>query len=289
MTRRWGLQAAMTATFVAVTAGAVLLTELVIFGMAALSPPTPLTRDAVQGLVQATAQGLTAKLGNVAGKAGVLRTADLVTGDGAAALGQARPDGDGGVVIPLLTRPDCDLAPASFAVVVSHARTVLASSYPACYPAGSQGSDAQGGVPRKMLSSFVRWPVTDSGQAPLPSGNVVGATVPVVMRAASQQAKGGTAAGPSPGPSAAGGITVPPGAKIFAMLYVQVPAAAPGIGGVTVSPALVRTGLAVLAAAVPVGLAFGLLSTRRLTRRLRHLAALTLQVADGDFLRRARV
>ncbi len=44
-----------------------------------------------------------------------------------------------------------------------------------------------------------------------------------------------------------------------------------------------------LAAAVPVGLAFGLLSTRRLTRRLKRLAALTLEVADGDFERRVRV
>ena len=44
-----------------------------------------------------------------------------------------------------------------------------------------------------------------------------------------------------------------------------------------------------LAAALPVGLAFGLLSTRRLTRRLKRLAALTLEVADGDFERRVRV
>ena len=40
----------MTATYVAVTAGAVLLTELVIFGVAAFSPPTPLTPQEVQGL-----------------------------------------------------------------------------------------------------------------------------------------------------------------------------------------------------------------------------------------------
>ncbi len=55
MTRRWGLQSAMTATYVAVTAGAVLLTELVIFGMAALSPQAPLTPVQVQGLAEATA------------------------------------------------------------------------------------------------------------------------------------------------------------------------------------------------------------------------------------------
>ena len=67
------------------------------------------------------------------------------------------------------------------------------------------------------------------------------------------------------------------------------PAAAQAAGGVTVSPSLIRTGLVVLAVALPVGLAFGLLSTRRLTRRLKRLAALTLEVADGDFQRRVRV
>jgi signal transduction histidine kinase len=73
------------------------------------------------------------------------------------------------------------------------------------------------------------------------------------------------------------------------MLYLEVPAAAQGTQGVRFSPALIWTGLIVLAAAVPAGLAFGLLSTRRLTRRLRRLAALTLEVAEGDFQRRVRV
>ena len=40
----------MTATYVAVTAVAVLLTELAIFGTAALSPPTPFTKQQVQDL-----------------------------------------------------------------------------------------------------------------------------------------------------------------------------------------------------------------------------------------------
>ena len=62
MTRRWGLQAAMTATYVAVTAGAVLLTELVIFGMAALTPQSPLSPVQVQGLAEATAARMAAKL-----------------------------------------------------------------------------------------------------------------------------------------------------------------------------------------------------------------------------------
>jgi len=268
MTRHWGLQATMTATYVAVTAGAVLLTELVIFGVAALSPPTPLTPLAVQGLAQVTADGLANKVAKAApalsGPQAAGLAGDLITGSGAVSSGQARPDGDGGVVIPQLTAAACDVAPASFAVVVSRDGTVLASSYPACYPAGGHGADAQGGVPAKVLASFVRWPLRDSGQAPLPAGDVVWATAPVT---ASHAAKG----------QPSGGQTV------LAMLYLEVPAKAPGIGGITVSPGLVRTGVVLLAAAFPVGLAFGLLSTRRLTRRLGRLAALSLRVADGDF------
>jgi two-component system, NarL family, sensor histidine kinase LiaS len=258
----------MTATYVAVTAGVVLLTELVMFGVAALSPPTPLTPQAVQGLAQVTAQGIAAKVGKIAVNLDASQPAglgaDLVTGGGAVASGQARPDGDGGVVIPRLTTDACDLAPASLAVIVSRAGTVLASSYPACYPQGSRGADAQAGAPRKVLSSFVRWSVPDSGRAPLPSGDVVWATAPITAsRVGKAQPAGGGA--------------------VLAMVYLEVPATAPGIGGVTVSPGLVRTGLVLLVAAFPVGLAFGLLSTRRLTRRLRRLAALTQRVGDGDF------
>src|SRR5215475_2740224 len=72
MKRRWGLQAKMTATYVAVTAGAVLLTELVIFGAAALSPPAPLTPQALLTRTQETAQGLAAKLAVTIAKAGHL-------------------------------------------------------------------------------------------------------------------------------------------------------------------------------------------------------------------------
>jgi signal transduction histidine kinase len=294
MTRRWGLQATMTATYVAVTAGVVLLTELVIFGVAALSPPTPLTPQAVQGLAQFTAQGMAAKVGKVAVKLTAQQPAslesDLITGGGSVASGQALPDGNGGVVIPRLIAAACDVAPASFAVIVSRTGAVLGSSYPECFPPGSHGSAAQAGVARKVLAEFVRWAVPDGGEAPLPSGNVVWATAPIT---ASRDGK--PSAGSSPVSSTAGapGVAASTGASgkaeasggqtVLGMLYVEVPATAPGIGGVTVSPDLVRTGLVLLVAAFPVGVAFGLLSTRRLTRRLGRLAALTQQVGDGDF------
>ncbi|HMD93985.1 MAG TPA: ATP-binding protein [Trebonia sp.] len=279
MKGRWGLQAKMTATYVAVTAGAVLLTELVIFGVAAFSPPTPVTPQGVQGLAQATADGLAAKLANIAGKAGHVRDTDLSTTGSPVPLGQTRPDGGDGVAIPLITTPDCDLAAASFAVVVDRSHTVLATSYPACYQVGSQGSAAQEGAPRKVLASFVRWPVESSGRSPLPSGDVVWAAAPIVLTAASRSPKGTPP--PSPGAPVTG--------KVYGMLYLEVPAAAAATGGVSVTPAMTRSGIAVLAAAIPVGLAFGLLSTRRLTRRLKRLTALTLEVADGGFDRRVPV
>jgi signal transduction histidine kinase len=279
MKGRWGLQASMTATYVAVTAGAVLLTELVIFGAAALSPPAPLTPRAVQGLVRETADGLAAKLANTISKSGQLDR-DFSIGGDTVTPGYAQPDANGGVVIPPTSTPECDLGPASFGVVVSRAGTVLGSTYPACFPAGSKGSTAEGGAPRKVLTLF-RWPVQSDGHLSLPTGHVVWAAAPIVLNSPAKDGKGA--------PSPAGTSGAPVTGKVYGMLYVEAPAAAQGIGGFTVSPGLIRTGVVVLAVAVPAGLAFGLLSTRRLTRRLKRLAALTLEVADGEFGRRVPV
>jgi len=281
MTKRWGLQSAMTATYVAVTAGVVLLTELVIFGMAAVTPQAAPTQVQVQGFAEATAAQMAEKLGLTVTADGSLPTTNIGLPGAPVSPGQARPDGNGGVTIPQTSDPVCDLAPASFAAVVSRDGTVLATSYPACYPVGSRGSDAQAGAPRKMLT-FVRWPVSGSGQAPLPGGSAVWATAPVTLGQ-------GSKATVSAGQGALSGQGAPRPGKLFGMLYLEVPAAAQGTQGVRFSPTLIWTGLIVLAAAVPAGLAFGLLSTRRLTRRLKRLAALTLEVADGDFQRRVRV
>jgi signal transduction histidine kinase len=277
MTRRWGLQAAMTATYVAVTAVAVLLTELVIFGAAALSPATRLTPNEVVGLAQATAYGMAAKFAPAADANGQLPSTVLGLPGAAVTPGQARASG-GELNIGQTMTPYCDLAPASVAVAVSQSGTVLASSYPACFPVGSQGSTAQRGAPHKMLASLVHWQVPGSGRETLPGGvDVVWATAPMM---AGVTKAAGTGSQSSPGPV---------NGKVYAMLYVQVPATGPGTSGFTVSAGLVRTGLVVLVVAVPVGIAFGLLSTRRLTRRLKRLAGLSLSVADGDFARRVPV
>jgi signal transduction histidine kinase len=46
---------------------------------------------------------------------------------------------------------------------------------------------------------------------------------------------------------------------------------------------LIETAIALLVVAIPAGLAFGTLATRRLLRRLRRLGRASLRVADGDF------
>jgi signal transduction histidine kinase len=279
MKRRWGLQATMTATYMAVTAAAVLLTELVIFGMAALAPATsaPLRPQQVQGLAQATAAGLAAKLAPSVSQDGTVPSDSLGTVGAPVTPGQAVLDGDTHELrIPYTTTPVCDLAPASFAVVVSRDRTVLATSYPACFPVGGRGADAEGGAPGKVLIRF-GWPVGGSGVTNDPTGAVTWVATPIVASAPATKDKAVR------GGAAGGGGKAGPDGSVVAMLYLQVPAVAVRTSGYAIPSILAWSGVAVLAGAVPVGLAFGLLSTRRLTRRLKRLAKATMRVADGEF------
>ena len=188
----------MTATYVAVTAAVVLLTELVIFGVAALSPPTPLTRQAVQALAQATADGLAAKVAKAAPQLGSQKVAsladDLIRGRAlarASAAGRRRrrghpPADDGGL------RPRSRVLRRRRVPGRHRARLVLSG----VLSAGQSGRRRAGGVPRKVLSSFVRWPLRGSGQERLPAGDMVWATAPVRASPA-----GGQAANAQAGPA----------------------------------------------------------------------------------------
>jgi signal transduction histidine kinase len=292
MKGRWGLQAKMTATYVAVTAGVVLLTELVIFGAAALSPSaTALTAPQLQARTELTAAGMALKIGVQVGKARRLPGTWLGSSGAQISPGQAQPDDLGGVTVPQTTTTLCDVAPASFAFVESGDGTVLATSYPACFPVGGQAVAAQSGALGEVLKSF-SWRAGGDGHAALPHGNVVWAAAPIVPvpPGADLKAAGAPVSQRPPGASPSATATGGPGAgRVFGTLYVEVPATGRATGGITVSPALIRTGIATLVVAIPAGLAFGLLSTRRLTRRLQRLAALSLEVADGRFERRVPV
>jgi signal transduction histidine kinase len=78
-------------------------------------------------------------------------------------------------------------------------------------------------------------------------------------------------------------VTGRPG-KPAGIVYVEIPAIpVRGPGTFSVPWDLIWVMAGVLAASIPLGLAFGMLSTRRLTWRLRRLAASTLAVSSGEF------
>ncbi len=230
MKARNGLQAKMTASYVAITAGAVLVAEIVIIGVAALNSAPQLSRKELQARAQVTAAGLAAKLAATAGGTGALPKTAL--GDQAVnpTAGLAQPDKYGGLVIPETSGPGCVLAPASF---------------------------------------------------DLPSGTAVWGAAPIV-------AGGGASASPAKSTAAGSGGGKSPGRQLLGDVYVEVPAVAKSSGG-SVSFPLILAGLLVLGLSVPVGIVFGLLSTRRLTRRLKRLTASTLEVAGGAFEQRIPV
>jgi signal transduction histidine kinase len=94
------------------------------------------------------------------------------------------------------------------------------------------------------------------------------------------------APGASPSPLVPG---TPEGLRQIGVLYVQVPAAqGDGRKLASLRPMLVASA-GVLGLIIPVGVVFGLLSTGRLIRRLRRLADATVAVAEGDFRPRVPV
>jgi signal transduction histidine kinase len=189
--------------------------------------------------------------------------------------------------------------------------TVLASSNPVACPRGTR-------------LGFAARPGLDSqGSAGTARGTVVWAVSPVIKASLAELA-GALAGGQSPSPAVSGPGTPSPAGRSLAPVQgspapvVSSPAPAgssparepsakrvpaPGVvlGGVYVeAPAgtafpvaqvrqLLVTGGLVLALVIPVGTVFGLLSTRRVIRRITRLAEVTATVAGGDFRPRVPV
>jgi signal transduction histidine kinase len=260
-----GLQGKMTASYVAVTAGAVLLAEIALIALASLHTTTTLTARELADRAQATATGLAAKLAAQIGKAGQIPADEL--GKGVPTPGVARLDSTGAIAVPQTSGASCDPEPASFAVVMSPSGTVLATTYPACFPVGSRpGVAVDDGAPAKLMQTEPQ----GSGVTSFPHGRVVWATAPIVLRGAALKSA------PTPVPAA---VTR---GDLFGTLYMEAPPVARSSAGFTAPASLVFAGAVVLALSVPAGVAFGLLSTRRLTRRLKRLAVSTAAVADGE-------
>jgi signal transduction histidine kinase len=274
-----GLQAKMTTSYVLVTAAAVVLVEAVL--LAVLVPR--LTRPPADPGVGVAAARLATEAGKYAGQRGALPAPGqlwLGTAGVDLAPGQTLSDPGAGVVIGQQTGPygGSGEQPRSLALLLGSDGRVVNSSFPAQYPPGARpgglpaevDSTGKGGGVDRVAGGWVRWLAVPVRSVPVRS-------VPAPTASAS-------AAGVPGGPAA---TKQPPAA--LGTIYVQVPTTPDsGTTWSDLTP-LVRLGLLVLLLSAPAGVAFGLLATRRLVRRLRRLAEVTARIADGDLRQRLPV
>jgi signal transduction histidine kinase len=275
MRKRWGLRAKMAGSYVLVTAAAVAVVEAV---MLVLVVPGLLdgSQDPGTLLVGVTARDIADSAGQVAAQQGRLPDpGQFPLGEAGLRLppGQAQATADGSEVrIPYTSTAQDGGAPMSMALLADSGGRIVSSSYPARYPPGGQiGSPGGGPLPAGIVAKLHDSPKGYTTRSVVAGAAVVWAVVPVKL------------VGSRPG--------LPP--ATVGLVYVQIPAAAklpvPAGRGASIwdnLSAQLGIGLLVLLGALPVGLVFGLLSTRRLLGRLRHLAASTAAVAGGDYQRR---
>ncbi len=295
MVRRFGLRVRMSASYVLVTTAAVLAVEGILIGL--LVPRLVAKSDLLQhAQYQAAADAKTLSL--IATKVAstpAYADDDQVLTESAYAGKDQTPLGVGfvpdirGTKIPY----DPSETPATAEILLGMKGEVVASSAPRQYPPGARPP--------------VRWdsPTGGSGVAKTSSGPVTWAASPVATALLPDRVTGGRSAkkptgdanprdkklgerpGERPGVKPDPSLRADPKLRPIGMLYVQVPAEQ-GPALAAIKP-LLSAGLAVLGLVVPVGVVFGLLSTRRLIRRLRRLADVTGAVAEGDFRPRVPV
>jgi signal transduction histidine kinase len=266
--RAWGLSGRLTASYIAVTVAAVVLVEVLVIGF---QVPSLLNGAQQQAEVNAAARSYAQQI--VQRYHGRVPAGALLGDPGQSPkLDFAQPTLDGTLTIAPLTGPFPPLRGAIRAVVVIGADgRVLASSAPDRYP---PGRPAAGEVPDAAAVVIRGGGFKGGSNVPTPYGDVL-----FSMAEPQNDAN-------SHGPQAS-----MPGLADY--VYVQAPWSPPGF----TSPVgawgelrqlgegqLVLLGpLVLLIAVVPVGVLFGLLTSRRLVRRVRRLERATLAVADGDY------
>ncbi|TMR17380.1 HAMP domain-containing sensor histidine kinase, partial [Nonomuraea zeae] len=240
---RFGLRGRMAASYVLVTATAVLLVEAVIVGLVLI--PQANASDLASVLQEQAASDtkvLSLEAARLAAadpglSAGELLAQATAESGGRTIVGGARPPEPGYAMLEMLVGSDGE---------------IVASSAPGIYP---PGGTLDVPLPHRERGGASR---TRAGPATWHFS-------PVIMRSADGFATLGHVYVQAPDDAA------PAGLRPEALLSLIVP------------------GVLVLALVVPVGLVFGLLSTRRLTSRVRRLAGVTTAVAAGDFRPRVAV
>ncbi len=299
-----GLKAKMTASYVLVTSAVVVLVGAAVLVVVL---PRLLSGADVGARLRTTATDAAAALTRIAGKYGRLPTAAEIKAElspSAGSLicdpevslgpGQARATANG-VAVPCVQGAKDDSKPMSLMVLVAPNGTVAATSYPRRYPVRGRAANL---LPAASLAGLERGAPAAGGTAETGQGTVLWAAAPVMPFGTGKPAGAGTGKPAGQAPlghvyvqvPASGGIAGPSARDLLALV---VPGAvrpggglAPNLGG---NGLLLLLCLALLLASVPVGVVLGLLSTRRLIRRLRRLASSAVQVAQGDLDHRVPV
>jgi signal transduction histidine kinase len=256
---RFGLRARMAASYVLVTAAAVIVVEVIAI---AFTIPSLLANQDLTTRVRYTAYALADAVSAAStSDTQLVLPADFVLGQPDPSLGPGKAKTQAnGLEIPQVTRmyPD-DAPPLSLALLLSNDGTVLASSYPARYPVGSSAFTILPYGPKSLIGG------TDGQISAVTGGQVAWVVVDVVQ----------------PSGKPLGNVK-----NINAHIYVQAPVQVQTIGSFAAAEPLLLPGVIVLLLAVPVGTLFGLLTTRSVVRRLRRLAGTSASYADGDFAQR---
>jgi signal transduction histidine kinase len=186
---------------------------------------------------------------------------------------------------------------AGVEALISVNGTVLASSSPELCPVGARlgfaalaGRAGQG--TRATAHGGIFWAVSPVVYALMSKVGAVPIPTPTPSSAPSPSAQSAMAS-PSPGTGSgeklsSSALPLVPQGTVLGALYAAVPERPSGVTFAQVRPLLIAGGV-ILALVIPVGTVFGLLSTRRVIRRIKRLAEVTGTVAGGDFQPRVPV
>jgi signal transduction histidine kinase len=264
--RAWGLSGRLTASYILVTLAVVILVEALVLGF---QLPSLVNGARLQAEVSATAKSYASQLAQRY-PGGVPRGTVLGDPSQPAQPSQARMTPDGSMlIVPAITDPVQGRDAVTAVVAIATDGTVVASSVPSRYPPGRPAASE---LPSPAITAITGGRIIKLGSVSTAYGNVL-LTVEPVGRA---------------------GITKPPASARgqAAYVYVQAPWS-PGfinlirswseLSQLDGTGSLLSAPSALLVAIVPVGVLFGLLTSRRLVRRVRRLERATLAVADGDY------
>jgi signal transduction histidine kinase len=303
--RRSGLRMRMAVSYVLVTAAAVILVDGVVLGVLL---PGMLASSSHAGQAATVAQQAHTDAKRLSADVSMMAAKSPAGTAGMQLLRllAASPEAAGlGLVVPGSPAAGSDhgcLSARTAEALILPDGTVVASTTPSACPPGTRLSFAAldgmagQGVDKSSRGAVV-WAVGPIFESPsgLPSATPSPSQQPVTPTPAQPigppASKAGHPATPTPTASSPARQTAAakqaPG-QILAGLYVEAPATGGGVSFAQLRPLLFTGGL-VLALVIPVGTVFGLLSTRRVIRRIKRLADVTTAVAAGDFQPRVHV